>query len=714
MGFRNINIKIEYETLADDLVEEFYVPVLKEATLYKRAVGFFSSTVLLQITRGLSSLIERKGKMQLLISPKLDPKDYDAIEKGYEIKKQLEDKIIQSFDENVDFDQKEDRFGMLSYLISSGVLDIKIVALEKENDKAMYHEKLGILIDDNDDMVCFSGSLNDSNTALNLNYEAIDVYCAWKSDDSEERCIAKNMRFSRIWNGKEKGLITIDFPEVIKKKLLKYHKTDKDYIKLDEDFIRNYNLKKIQKKVHVPSLGDDIKLKKYQEMAINKWEENGYKGIFDMATGTGKTFTGCGAIVKLFENNKRLFTVICCPYIHLVDQWCDEVKKFNIEAIKCYGAVDYKLELERAARKFKHKRIQFVCVIVVNRTFQSEYFQKIIDININDTLLIVDEAHNFGSFKLRECLKETYPYRLALSATLDRYGDEEGTKILYDYFGEKSIIYTLEEAINKGNLTPYYYHPIIVNLTEDELDKYKELTTQIGKRVAAGKNDESLKRLLIQRARLIAGAHNKLIELERLMQTRTDDNNMLVYCGAVKYGEEGYDSASDEKKQIEMVVEMLNRRLGIQAVKFTSEEDSDERKEILNAFKDNVIQAIVAIKCLDEGMNIPAIKTAFILASSTNPKEYIQRRGRVLRTYPGKEFAEIYDFITLPFSKDEVDSQSFESINRCKGLVKREINRFVDFANLAINTSECNNILDSIKSDYKLDIIVEEETDIYE
>lgn len=714
MGFRNINIKIEYETLADDLVEEFYVPVLKEATLYKRAVGFFSSTVLLQITRGLSSLIERKGKMQLLISPKLDPKDYDAIEKGYEIKKQLEDKIIQSFDENVDFYQKEDRFGMLSYLISSGVLDIKIVALEKENDKAMYHEKLGILIDDNDDMVCFSGSLNDSNTALNLNYEAIDVYCAWKSDDSEERCIAKNMRFSRIWNGKEKGLVTIDFPEVIKKKLLKYHKTDKDYIKLDEDFIRNYNLKKIQKKIHVPSLGDDIKLKKYQEMAINKWEENGYKGIFDMATGTGKTFTGCGAIVKLFENNKRLFTVICCPYIHLVDQWCDEVKKFNIEAIKCYGSVDYKLELERAARKFKHKRSQFVCVIVVNRTFQSEYFQKIIDININDTLLIVDEAHNFGSFKLRECLKETYPYRLALSATLDRYGDEEGTKILYDYFGEKSIIYSLEEAINKGNLTPYYYHPIIVNLTEDEVDKYKELTTQIGKRVAAGKNDEALKRLLIQRARLIAGARNKLIELERLMKTRTDDNNMLVYCGAVKYGEEGYDSASDEKKQIEMVVEMLNRRLGIQAVKFTSEEDSDERKEILNAFKDHVIQAIVAIKCLDEGMNIPAIKTAFILASSTNPKEYIQRRGRVLRTYPGKEFAEIYDFITLPFSKDEVDSQSFESINRCKGLVKREINRFVDFANLAINTSECNNILDSIKSDYKLDIIVEEETDIYE
>lgn len=715
MSLKDLNLKFEYETLADDLVESFYVPILKHAKIFKRAVGFFSSSVLLQISKGLSSLIINHGKMQLLISPRLDKNDYDAIEHGYSLKETLENKIINSFDEFVDFEQREDRFGMLSYMISHNILEIKIVALEKENSNAMYHEKLGIVIDGNDNYVCFSGSLNDSKTALKNNYESIDVFCSWRSQDSEERCISKEARFKRIWNGIEKGLVTIPFPEVIKTKLMKYEKKDMDFVSIDDNFIRNYNLKKLVAPKHIPTLSLIEGLRDYQNNAIDSWVNNNYKGIFDMATGTGKTFTGCGAIVKLFENKKRVFTIICCPYIHLVEQWFEEVKFFGINPIKCYGDIDYKTNLKRAVNKFKHRKSDFECIIVVNDTFRNDFFQEQIIENLSNTLLIVDEAHNFGASKLKESLKVDYPYRLALSATLDRYGDEEGTKALYEFFGSKCIEYSLAEAIASKKLTSYNYHPVLVNLNDMELEEYKELTKKIGKLVKNKKNSDAMKRLLLKRARLIASAQNKLVLLEEIISNYEDKNNMLIYCGAVKYGDIDYNDLSGEYKQIDLVINMLNRKLGVKALKFTSDEDNLQRKDILNAFKENIVQALVAIKCLDEGMNIPAIKTAFILASSTNPKEYIQRRGRVLRTAKGKNKAEIYDFITLPFSLEIAQTMSFEQLKGCKGLINRELARFYDFAKLADNSAECNKILDNIKKSYNLDIITDiEEVDLYE
>lgn len=316
---------------------------------------------------------------------------------------------------------------------------------------------------------------------------------------------------------------------------------------------------------------------------------------------------------------------------------------------------------------------------------------------------------------LQYSLEFDYPYRLALSATLERYGDPVGTKALYNFFGEKNIEYSLEQAINQGMLTPYKYHPVIVSLNNEELEKYIDLTKKIGKALQGNKDSDYLKRLLIMRARLIASAVNKIGALKELLDNYLEDNNMLIYCGAVKYEDEEFDDGSSDKKQIKLVVDMLNNNLKIKALKFTSEEKTDERKSIIAAFKDNIIQALVAIKCLDEGMNIPAIRTAFILASSTNPKEYIQRRGRVLRKYPGKKYADIYDFITLPFPLEDAPHVSYEKMKYVNGLVKRELTRFLDFANLAMNTSECNSIFDNIKSTYDLDIInIDEEVDLYE
>lgn len=440
MSFKNSldNILLEYRTLEDEVVDTFYIPALSEAIVYKRAVGFFSSSVLLQISKGLGSIASRGGKIKLLISPQLDEKDYEAIKEGYELKKFVSDKLNNLFDEEIDFDQKIERFTMLSYLIAKDILDIKIAIVEEQkNDKAIYHEKLGVMIDSDGDILSFSGSANETGQAFDVNYECIDVYCSWKSDEAYQRCQIKDFRFDQMWDDSDKSLIVIPFPQVIKDKILKYNEYDKyDFRQLDIDLSKIYLKKKLRS--DGPSAGT-ITFHDYQELAINNWVKNNYRGIFDMATGTGKTFTGLGALCKLYNDKKRIVAVICAPYIHLVDQWDEEARKFNISPIKCYGAIDYKTKLKNQIQKFNSKRTNFICIITTNGTFQTPYMQEMIQKNIKDTVLIVDEAHNFGAMKISNFLNENYPYRLALSATLDRYGDVAGTQRLYDFFIEKVL-----------------------------------------------------------------------------------------------------------------------------------------------------------------------------------------------------------------------------------------------------------------------------------
>lgn len=711
MSLKDIStFKYNYNSLSDEIVLDFYIPCLEQAKIYKRAVGYFSSNILLQISKGIGAFADHGGKMKLLVSPQLEPADYEAIKKGYDLRQYVTDKIVKDFDFDIDFNQKNARFEMLAYMVASGLLEIKIVVLEENNSSAMFHRKVGIMIDEFDNQVVFSGSGNETYNGYNLNDEEFDVFCSWRSDENNQRCAIKDFEFDNIWRGDKKGLITIPLPEVIKNKLLTYKKEEKsNFTQIDINF-KDYLEAKKNRPAN-PEIPDTIILHDYQKQAINEWEKNDFCGIFDMATGTGKTFTGAGAICRLFQRKQRLVVFVCCPFTHLVDQWFDELtNNFKFEPIKCYGSINYEKKLNRALIKFKQRRVDFVCAIITNSSFQKTNIQSLILQNLSNTLLIVDEAHNFGADKISETLTINYPYRLALSATLDRYGDEEGTKKLYDFFGKKCIEYPLEKAIMEGKLTPYNYYPVIVNLDEDEYDEYVRLSTRIAS-FASYKNDEQneiLKRLLIKRARLIAGAKNKLIELEKTILPYKDDNNMLIYCGAVKYGQSGYSSSKEEKKQIQEVITLLNTKLHIYSTKFTADEDTEMRHNILESFKEKHIQALVAIKCLDEGMNIPAIKTAFILASSTNPKEYIQRRGRVLRKAPGKEYAEIYDFITLPRALKTVSTYG-ENINIEKNLVCKELNRLIDFANLSRNPSYSNEIISKIKSAYSLDIITEGE-----
>ena len=714
MSFKDVqNIQLSYNSLSDEIVVDFYIPCLEQAVIYKRAVGFFSSNILLQISKGLGAFADHGGKMKLLVSPQLEPEDYEAIKKGYDARKYVTEKIIKDFDFNIEFNQRDSRFEMLAHMIASGMLEIKVVALEENNDIAMFHRKVGIMEDAAGNQIVFSGSGNETYNGYNLNDEDFEVFCSWKSDESEQRCSIKDLAFERVWNGVAKGLITIPFPDVIKNKLLTYKKeSSSSFTEIDNKF-KDYLIAK-KNKPKTPEISEGIKLHDYQQQAIDKWVEFNYRGIFDMATGTGKTFTGAGAICKLFKDKKRLVVFICCPFTHLVDQWCEELANFNIDPIKCYGSTGYELKLNRAITKFKQRRSDFVCAVITNASFQKEDIQDLIQQNLASTLLVVDEAHNFGADGVSKTLEVDYPYRLALSATLERYGDEEGTSKLYDFFGQKCIEYTLERAIREGKLTPYKYYPVLVNLTDEEYDEYIKLSKQIAKfHSPSGSLSEAAKRLLIKRARLVAGASNKLISLQEKILPYRDDHNMLIYCGAVKYGQIGYSSNDEEERQIEAVLDMLNNKLHIYSTKFTSDEDTEMRNEIIRSFKQQNMQALVAIKCLDEGMNIPAIKTAFILASSTNPKEYIQRRGRVLRKAPGKDYAEIYDFITIPRALDKTITYGNPNLGVEKNLVRKELNRLIDFANLSKNPSDSNDIILKIKSSYDMDIILEEE-DLYE
>ena len=704
-SFKDLVIKDEYRTLQDDdIIESFYVPCLENATCYYRTTSFFSSTLLIHLTKGLCSMYRRGGEIKLICSTELQKEDYEAMEKGYELRRLIENKLIKEFDRDFNFDEK-DRLNLLSQLITSGLLEIKIAVINDENGIGIFHEKVGYLEDDAGDAIAFSGSSNDTYSGFANNYESFDVFCSWKNEDSFKRCNNKRVVFNRLWNSREKGVEVFDMPDVIKEKILKFEDRSKNVSTLDEKLVANIRKKR---SITEPYLPDNL-LYKYQNDAIDNWVKNDYRGIFDMATGTGKTYTASGAICKLYENVKRAFVIICCPLVHLIDQWSEELEIFNIKPISCYGnKKNYEDSLYRTINQFKIGRINFACVLITNSSFTKEWFQELIKPIISETLLLVDEAHNFGAKNTSKTLDYDFRYRLALSATFERYGDEEGTDTLYRFFGEKCITYTLQQAIAEGFLTKYDYHPIVTWLSDSEYSDYVQLSEKISKIIARESTNnisevsDSLKRLLLKRARIIAGANNKIEALKNILQKYKESYNLLVYCGAVKYGEFNDEDLDEDKKQIEIVTSLMHE-LKMKGSKFTAEENPDQRQRIKESFVEKRIQALVAIKCLDEGMNIPGIKTAFILASTQNPKEYIQRRGRVLRRAEGKEFAEIYDFITLPYSLEECRTRDIKNYDM--NLVKRELQRMEEFSSLSRNPSESNAIIDELKTAFRINII---------
>lgn len=724
MGLKDHHVKSEYRSLIDNVVQDFYIPLLRDAVSYKRAVGFFSSSALVEISKGIARMAADGGRIQLVASPYLSDEDLDAIKRGYEDRHKIIENalMIQITEEPTDYYSME-RLNLLASLIADGVMDIQIAYTEDESGIGMYHEKMGIIEDSVGDKIAFSGSNNESATAMAVNYETMDVFRSWGDPSESDRVRLKENAFFSIWNNTEPNINVLEFPNITDALIEKYRRKKPDF-DIDERQFRG----RILKYAHAiqgfhecngpigARVPEDIQLRDYQQDAIAAWVGDNYRGIFDMATGTGKTLTGLGAISKLSQDlNDALAVIIVCPYQHLVEQWVEDIVKFNIKPIIGYSSSpqkDWKKRLQKAVRDQKLRREKsFFCFVCTNATFANETVQDEIGKIQSSVLLVVDEAHNFGARSYARLLDDRFTYRLALSATLDRHRDDEGTAFLYDFFGKKCIEYSLERAIAEDKLTKYKYYPIVVYLTDDELLRYEQKSYEMSKCLIKGKDGKYKlnKRgeiLALERTRIVAGASQKLDALREQIRPYKNDNNILVYCGATNVANEMAEyTVTDEAdiRQIEAVTRILGNEFNMEVAKFTSEENMETRATIKEQFqKGDRLQAIVAIKCLDEGVNIPGIRTAFILASTTNPKEYIQRRGRVLRKAENKPFAEIYDFVTLPRELDSVSALTTEQAQRDLSLVKNELARIKEFGRLSMNSMEANDLIWDIQEAYHI------------
>ena len=725
MSLQDVSIKNEYRSLIDNVVQDFYIPLLERAKVYKRAVGFFSSSSLVEITKGIAAMAANGGKIQIVASPYLSGEDIEAIQKGYaERNSVIEGAVLRQITgEKVDYYSMQ-RLNLLACLIAKGVLDIRIAYTEDKNGIGMYHEKMGLIEDEEGNVVAFSGSMNESATAMSINYETIDVFRSWGDQNEADRVRLKQNAFFSIWNDSEPNIKVLEFPSISQALIDKYKKAppnfnvDKEQFPPREKHTRRYkdgNIEFLTSAIG-PRIPDNISLHDYQKEAIASWVGENYHGIFDMATGTGKTFTGLGAISKLSEDmNDKLAVIIVCPYQHLVEQWVEDIVRFNMKPIIGFSSSpqkDWKQRLAKAVRDQKLRADKsFFCFVCTNATFTNDFVQEQISKIHSPVLLVVDEAHNFGAASYARLLDERFTYRLALSATLERHRDEEGTALLYSFFGKKCIEYSLERAIDEDKLTPYKYYPIVVHLNEDELAGYEQLSYEMSKCIIKGKNGKyKLNKhgeiLALRRARIVAGASEKLDALREEIKPYIHDNNILVYCGATNVLDDKSDCSSSDAgdvRQIEAVTRILGNEFGMDVAQFTSKENMETRASIKEQFqRGDRLQAIVAIKCLDEGVNIPGIRTAFILASTTNPKEYIQRRGRVLRKAPNKPYAVIYDFVTLPRPLDSVSSLTTEQAQRDLALVKNELARIKEFGRLSQNSMEANNLIWDIQDAYHI------------
>lgn len=709
---KDLNLKISYRHDRDNMIDDFYNPVLATAKTYQRAVGYFTISSLINMAQGLSELIKNGGKVFIVTSPKLDENDISVIESGIKMKEDVYLDVMIRELSDINSKSYKKQLNYIATLIADDRLEIKIAV---RSNHGAFHEKFGIIEDQVGNKISFIGSMNETYRGQVDNFESIAIFKSWGAQDHQEMVKEHEANFENLWSNKTNGLAVIDFPKALKEKILEY-KSSSDY---NKNFVENDETVKktisISDEIIAPSWFNPYD---YQELAVQKWFENNNKGMFVMATGTGKTLTALHGIKKLYEKTKTIAVIIVCPQKQLVEQWSKEVQQFNISPILCnssYG--DWKKQLVQNIQFINKGLISNLVMITTTDMFVKKQTQDMIrKINTNK-LLMIDEAHNAGANNMKSTLLENdvYDYKLALTATPKRHFDDESTDFIYKYFEKEVYRLDLDEAIEKGFLTRYFYYPHSVHLTQEEYDEYMKLTIQIIKMQSAKdkdskktiKEDPAVTMKKIQRARIVAGASNKINVLKNLMQKEQATKHILVYCGSAQDTEIDIQGL-DRVNQLNHVCKVLGIDMGYGVRKFTAEENDDERREILESFKegkDNA-QILVAIKCLDEGVNIPAIQHAYILASTTNPKEYIQRRGRVLRKSPetGKKYAYIHDFVVLPplnIDDNEVSATS-------KNLVGKELVRVEEFAKLSENINDNVQYMNMLVEKYK---ITEEENE---
>ncbi|MCY4302221.1 MAG: DNA phosphorothioation system restriction enzyme [Aestuariivita sp.] len=693
MSLKILKLPFYVTTSEHDPIADFFNPVLEHAQQYDIAVGYFSSTWLRDTAHGMSNFAVNYGKARWIISPELSLEDFESLQVNGQMCDERAKEFISRSYESLYQQLTQHTREALGWLINDGILCFKI-GIPKNRLSGIMHAKQGLFTDVLGNRVGFLGSYNLTGGA-NTNWEAFSVFCDWTSSESFERNDVIARSFDNMWSGQDPNLALYDPSAADLEKFTSAARNSSKQYELFPPEESNSSKAALYSRTN-------RQLRDYQKEGIQKWLENNGRGILHMATGTGKTFTALTAVRKLndfiVQKNGKLCIVVTVPYQHLAEQWAHEAKEFGFEPVLCYGGVGlWMKECQRRLNELSSKVRQYVMLITVNASMSDKPFQSVLTSYSGNILFVGDEAHNLGAPNNLKALPENAAFRLGLTATPDRYGDEEGTVGLKQYFGEIVLDYGLDKAISGGHLCRYYYYPILVHFDEEEQAEYAELSMRIGRLFGhVSEQDhaqsEQLSRLLIKRARLVGKARNKLPALIKLLKERDEISHTLIYCG---------DSKESGKRYLDVALAKIGGDLGLRASPFTSEENNVERTRLLRQFAFGEIQVLLAIRCLDEGVDVPMTRTAYILASSANPKEFTQRRGRVLRRSDGKDNAHIYDFIVVP-DFEKLSGQI--PLNAEQSLMKRELARFNEFAVLAENHGEAlSKIIEIKKSLHLLD-----------
>lgn len=672
MTFKELEIEHSYISKGkNNITESFINPVLRYTKIYKRSVGFFSSTVIETMLDGIMGLVSNDGRIQMIASPKLSNEDIDVIEKAYEDKKSVLSRIVTSKIGNELEQLSETRLQMLYELIVKGYLDIKIAITE---DMGIYHDKLGVLIDNAGNRLVFYGSSNETYNGYKKNYEKIRVSKSWEYG-FESIVNEEEAEFDSLWNDTNEFVNVYSFSEITKTQI--------------ERIIREGEINKTKK-------NDAVVLRDYQQKAINAWVENGYNGFYVMATGTGKTWTAIYSAVELLKEHNCMI-VICAPYKHLVKQWAEDLEKVFCESkiimVSSENPGWHKQISDEIISKRYNKNKQIVIISTI-ASFSLKRFYGAISKSDEDKLLIVDEAHRFTERPIE--LKEMFKYMLGLSAT--PFSGRTATKgiELMKFFGGQVFSLPIEEALDRKFLVPYNYYPIYVHANGDEENKFSYYTRQILSCFKNGVcvNPDLLVKYLRNRLRVISMAEEKNTKIDYILNKIKEKDHFVVYCGD---GHLFDGTTGEELRHIQSIKRKLTEH-EYKSSQFTAQENMSERMELVDAFNKGEISALAAIRCLDEGINIPSIKSALILSSNDDYREFVQRRGRILRTYKGKETANIYDVVVLP----SYELSSWAVI---------ELRRFKEFARLALNWEDLQEELQHMMDSYSLS---DEDVDVYD
>lgn len=694
MPLNELHFATSYNKAEQDIAKDFYLPCMRAAKRYDRISGYFGSTVYIIAWEALKEFINNDGRMRIICSPYVSESDEAALSEGYSARndKILADAIIKEVEGMLDSPDLSAPSKLLSYLVVEGIVDVKIAVptgSESAAAKRLFHDKVGIFCDESGNKVGFRGSMNETFKGLSEdgNIESIDVFPNWLDQRDRERVEEADAFFDKLWKYRVSGIQVYAFPAAAKEIL----KTKTNGIKWEEllDEIKVSNNKALKWK---PSKAPGARIPRdHQVKALEAWEKNGRRGIFEHATGSGKTFTAMCAINDALKKNETVLVLV--PSRDLLKQWNKELREtltdLDVYYLLCGdNNSEWKKPGKLASWSGRGSKTHRIIISTMDTACSNDFIR---GLSQGDHLMIVaDELHRMGSTKRRNILTINSGARLGLSATPRRYGDPDGTAALFDYFG--GLIpppFTLEDAIKSGVLTRYFYYPQRISLTKNEQEAWNEVTDEIKKIMARMRNAEEgkininsnprLKQLLINRARIVKNAAGKVpLAIRVLKEHFRPGQKWIIYC--------------DNIAQLNLVCSGA-RREGFDAYEYYAEMEGD-RDTTLEYFSQNG-GVLVSIKCLDEGVDIPSTTDALILASSQNPREFIQRRGRILRNSEGKLFAHLYDAITVPVvSEDESE----------KGLsiIAAELSRAIQFGEGAENPA-CVTDLKNIAVDYQID-----------